>query len=207
MSQIKHLKGNCSHCSGPIEFPADALGMTADCPHCGQRTELMLPPPADSSGSSVPAKAIVWAVIAAIILGGGLIGALIALKKAERLYGRQKTSATNAVPASAQSSTNSSATAETDPAAKAQFRASHIKIEKKPGSSLVYAVGTITNPTDRQRFGVKVELDLLDSSEQKIGAARDYQQIIEPKGQWTFKALVVEPKTASARLAAVSEDK
>src|SRR5689334_8555589 len=111
MSQIKHLKGNCSHCSGPIEFPADALGMTVDCPHCGQQTELMLPPPPDSAGSSVPAKAIVWAVIAAIILGGGLIGALIALKKAERLYGRQKPSATNAAAASTVNSTNISAAA------------------------------------------------------------------------------------------------
>src|SRR5258706_738107 len=123
MSQIKHLKGNCSHCSGPIEFPADALGMTVDCPHCGQQTELTLPPP-DTAGSSIPTKGIIWAVIAAIILGGGLIGALIALKKAERLYGRQKTSVTNAVSASAQPSTNSSAPAEIEPAAKAQFRVS-----------------------------------------------------------------------------------
>jgi hypothetical protein len=201
MSQIKHLKGECSHCSGRIEFPADAVGTLVACPHCGEQTELMLPPPPEAAGSSVPAKAIVWAVVAAIILGGGLVGALIALKKAQRLYGRQKQSTTNAQP-----SNPAPPIAESDPATKAQFRVSHIKLDKNQGGSLVYAVGTISNLTDRQRFGVKVELDLLDSSNQKIGTARDYQQVMEPKGQWQFKALVVESKTVSARLATISED-
>jgi len=42
MSLTRYLKGECSHCGGRIEFPADAIGATVDCPHCGKATELML---------------------------------------------------------------------------------------------------------------------------------------------------------------------
>ena len=69
----------------------------------------------------------------------------------------------------------------------------------------MYAVGTLTNAANRQRFGVKVELDLLDDGGQKVGGAKDYQPVIEPHGEWQFKALVVDSKAKSAKVAAVSE--
>jgi uncharacterized paraquat-inducible protein A len=76
MAHAKHLKGICSHCRGPFEFPAQSIGLTAQCPHCGQPTELLLaPPPADTSASR---KIIAWtaAGVLAIALGGAapLIG-------------------------------------------------------------------------------------------------------------------------------------
>ena len=79
-------------------------------------------------------------------------------------------------------------------------------LQTNPGSSVVYAVGTLTNASDQQRFGVKVYLELSDASGSKIGQATDYQQMIEPNGTWNFKALVVEKKAVSARLASVLED-
>jgi hypothetical protein len=88
---------------------------------------------------------------------------------------------------------------------KADFRASTISLEKAPGSSLIYAIGTLTNAANRQRFGVKLELDLLDDAGQKVGSAKDYGQTIEPHGEWQFKALVVESKAKGAKVASISE--
>ncbi len=39
------LKCQCAHCSGPILYPAEAEGVTAGCPHCGQETVLAQPKP------------------------------------------------------------------------------------------------------------------------------------------------------------------
>jgi len=93
-----------------------------------------------------------------------------------------------------------------DPTLKDGFRISTITLEKTPGSSLVYAVGTIRNESARRRFGVKVELDLLDETGKKVGSAKDYQQALDPKADWRFRALVVGSKVASAKLASITED-
>ena len=98
------------------------------------------------------------------------------------------------------------ATAPAEPAPKDGFRVSSITLEKTPGSSLVYAVGTVRNETDRRRFGVKVEFDVLDETGQKVGSAKDYQPALEPKAEWRFRALVVGSKAASAKLASITED-
>jgi hypothetical protein len=57
---------------------------------------------------------------------------------------------------------------------------------------LVYAVGTLTNDTTRQRFGVKVEIDVLDAHRNKLGSATDYTEVIEPGKEWKFRALVTD---------------
>ena len=200
MNRIKYLKGECRECGGHIEFPADAAGTTTDCPHCGKTTELLLAAPPEEP--SVPRAAIVWTVIAILILGLGLAGSLAALKRAQKLAARQKQLATAPVPA-----TNAPAPPPPeDPATKAGFQVSAITLEKTPGSSLVYAVGTVTNPTEKQRFGVKIELELFDSADKKVGTAKDYQAVMEPQGEWHFKALVVESKAASAKLGSIKED-
>jgi hypothetical protein len=67
-------------------------------------------------------------------------------------------------------------------------------------------MGVVKNASDRQRFGVKVELDLFDKSDAKIGTASDYQQVMEPKSEWRFRALVVDSKAASVKLAGIKED-
>jgi hypothetical protein len=200
MSRTKYLKGQCSYCGGRVEFPAEAIGTTADCPHCGRPTELQLEAVPDEP--ALPRKGIIYAVIAAVILGLGLAGALVALKRAERMVTRKKERA--AAP-------NSPAPGvPADPALQAAtqagFQISTITLEKTPGSSLVYAVGTVRNQAAKQRFGVKLELDLLDSAGAKVGSAKDYQQVLEPNGQWQFRALVTDSKAASAKLAAIKED-
>ena len=71
---------------------------------------------------------------------------------------------------------------------------------------MVYAVGDVKNESGRQRFGLKIELDLLDSDGERIGTATDYLSILEPRQDWRFKALVLEGKAVSARLGAIRED-
>jgi hypothetical protein len=93
-----------------------------------------------------------------------------------------------------------------DPVAKTGFRVGEVKLDKAAGSSLVYATGEVTNASNRQRFGVKVEVEVLDAAGQKLGTATDYQQSIEAKGTWQFRALVVQSKAASARIAGIKED-
>ncbi len=179
--------------------------MTIDCPHCGKPTELLLAAPPEEP--SVPHKTIVWTLVAVLVLALGLAAALAALNRAQKWATRQK-QPTPIRDAAARSVDAEKAVVPQpmNPLAGAGFDVSAIALEKTPGSSLVYAIGTVNNLTDRQRFGVKVELDLLDDSGQKVGTATDYQQVLEPKGEWHFKALVVDSKAATAKLASVKED-
>jgi len=206
MSRTSYLKGECQHCRGHIEFPVETIGTVASCPHCGQATELLLPaPPVEPS---VPRKALVWAVVAALILGGGLGGALWALRYAQRLAARRggRAPVANAVPAAPPRGQVAQPAANVDQGAVNGFRVSEVALEKTAGSSLVYATGTVKNVSARQRFGVKVELDLFDAAGAKVGKAKDYQQVQEPGSEWHFKALIVESKARSAKLAAITED-
>src|SRR5258705_3797440 len=199
MNTTKYLKGICSECGGHLEFPADSTGMTIDCPHCGKPTELLLALPSEQP--SLPRKRIALTVLTIVILALGLGAALVALNRAQNWIARQKP----APPLPAGAAATSQPPAD-DPAAKAGFQVTAINLEKTAGSSLIYAVGTLTNPSERQRFGVKIEIDLFDAAGQKLGAAKDYQQVLEPKGKWQFKALVVDSKAVSAKFASVKED-
>jgi len=189
----KYLKGECQQCGGHIEFPAEAAGTTTECPHCGRTTDLMLAAP--ETESSVPTRAIVYTVIAIVVLVGGLIGTQIALKRAKRLVEQKNEIAPK--PASL-SPTNATVTN--------SFRVSKITLEKTPGSSLVYAVGTVRNETNRRRFGVRVECEVFDDVGKKTGSAKDYQQTLEPKAEWRFRALVVGSNAATSKLASITED-
>ena len=85
------------------------------------------------------------------------------------------------------------------------LKATDIRIERTGGSGLVYVVGDLRNDSDHQRFGVKIELELVNSQSAKVGTATDYLQLIEARAVWHFRALVLEPKTAGARLGRIQE--
>jgi|SRR5579862_393801 len=203
MNRTKYLKGECQHCAGHLEFLADHIGMTVPCPHCGQETELLLPQPPEQS--SIPRRAIIWTVVAVVVLGLGLMAALIALQRAQKWAEDQKRQNT-VVMASKAPSNSLPQSPDTNSTANAELQASEVSLEKAPGTSLVYAVGTIKNNSARQRFGVKVELDLSDATGQKTGTATDYHQVLDPGAEWQFKALVVDSKTKSAKVASIHED-
>ncbi|HZR19432.1 MAG TPA: FxLYD domain-containing protein [Verrucomicrobiae bacterium] len=206
MSKTKYLKGACQHCGGHLEFLADHIGMVVPCPHCQQETELNLLPPAETP--TVPRRALVWTGIAVIILILGFGAALVALKRAQRWAERQKNQ--TAVPASFPMVEGPGnpvpEPAETNSASLNELSASSVTLEKTPGSSLVYAVGMIRNTSTRQRFGIKIELELADAAGQKVGTASDYHPLLEPGAQWQFKALVVQAKAVSAKITSIRED-
>jgi len=81
-----------------------------------------------------------------------------------------------------------------------------ITLEKVGDGKLVYAVGTLRNTSDHQRFGVKVELDVFDDRKQKVGAATDYAPSIDPGKEWKFRALVTDRAAVSAILTSVKEN-
>jgi len=210
MNRAKYLKGACQHCDGHIEFPAEQIGLVVPCPHCQQETELALLAPPDEP--TLPRRVLIWTGIAVLILVLGFGGALAALKRAQRWAEGQKR-ARAAAPAGATETAQTQANAqppadESNATSSAQdgLTSSGVTLEKTPGSSLVYAVGTIKNASNRQRFGVKIELELSDASGQKVGAASDYRQVIEPGAQWQFKALVMDSKAASAKIVSIRED-
>src|SRR5262245_43647172 len=138
----KFLKGECSSCHGHIEFPAEAIGATADCPHCGQPTELSLSAPPPSS--SLPTKTIVYTVVAIVILLGGLAGTILVLNRAKKLAEKKANETPISRPADPPKPANAFA--------EQAFWASPVIIEKSTNNSLVYAVGTLRNLTNHQRF-------------------------------------------------------
>jgi hypothetical protein len=192
MHKIKNLRGECQHCGGSIQFHAEHIGGVADCPLCGQPTELNLPAP-PRERSPVPVKAIIFVTLAVLILGAGMVGINQALKRAKRLQAAQ----TPAPPAPRLKATG--------PFASQEFQASPVVITQVPGRTIVYAVGTLTNFAARPRFEVKAEMDLFDETGAKLGVASDYQKLIEPGDRWEFKALVVDKRARTAQLTAIRE--
>ena len=192
----KDIRGECQHCSGQFDFPAEQAGLTGDCPHCGQPTELLLATPPEVA-SPVKAKAIGFTIVAIVILVGGLVGAQFAIKRAQRMVGRDVAP----VPTAAQPPKPA------DPFAAQNFRTTPVTLVAQPGSKLVYAQGALVNTGNQQRFGVKVEIDLFDASGNRLAGASDYIGVIEPNAEWRFRALVVETKAASAMIVAIKETK
>lgn len=196
MTTTKDIRGECQHCGGQFDFPADQAGLTGNCPHCGQPTEFLLATPPDVA-SPARTKAIVFIVIAVVIGVGGLIGTQLAIKRAKRMVGQGEPPA----PVVAQPPKP------TGPFAAQNFQVSPVTLENAPGSKLVYARGAITNTVKQQRFGVKVDLDLFDTNGVRIGGASDYTGVIEPEAEWKFRAMVVDAKATSAKVAAIKETK
>lgn len=78
---------------------------------------------------------------------------------------------------------------------------------KGSGSSLRYAVGTLKNDSDHARYGINIEVTLLDKNNQALPTkASDYLQMLEPRKEWRFRALVVDSKAVSAKVSSVREE-
>jgi len=196
MSATKFLHGECQHCGGHLEFPAEAAGTSAECPHCHQSTELFISTgERDDTANKAKTKNIIFIVLACLILLGGLAGAMIALKRAKRLAAsqpaQQPATVINAV---------------VNPFAGQKFSASEVKLETTPGSSLVRAVGTIKNLAPQRRFGVRIEIELKDDSGKLLAPAKDYAATIEPGATWDFKAMVNAKGATSARVSSIKEE-
>lgn len=207
MAETKFLKCPCDHCGGHIEFPADGIGATIPCPHCARPTELALEIPAHLIQR--PGRGRKWFIAGAVILVVGAVAIVAILITAQRLMKKTREQNEEFSPGALPALRTNAAARIPARLAPAQslnsFSLSPVTIEKAAGSSITYATGALKNETDRQRFGVNVELEVLDRAGTKLGIAKDAAQIIEPRAEWKFRALIVPKNAASARVVEVKE--
>jgi hypothetical protein len=198
------IKGECRLCSGHLEFPANAVGETIVCPHCGRLT--VLDAPASFHKNKAPGRVWPGIVVVVCLVAAGLAAVSWVLLKSKR------TEVSGPLPPPV---ARSNAPAVMVPVIPPKPRVVEMtndfaffpfKLEKTPGSSLVYVTGALQNQSDRQRFGVKVEFELFDTNDNPIGVATDYQPVLDPHGEWQFKALVMQTKAASVRFDSISEE-
>jgi len=198
MSRNKFLNGECKHCGGHIRFPAESIGVTKDCPQCGQKTELLLAAPPDAP--TVPVKTMVFTAIAVLVLIGGLVAAMIAVNRLQRTAEQRRAAAAPV------SSPRAASVNPVSSLVQAGFQVSAITLEKAADSSAVYAVGSVRNGTNRRRLGIKLELELRDAAGNPVGATTHYHPALEPNAEWRFKMLLTSPKAASARVVSIKAD-
>lgn len=65
--------------------------------------------------------------------------------------------------------------------------------------------GVVKNGAARQRQGVRVEIELLNSRGEPLWATTAFAPAIEPNKSWSFRASVVDPNVVTARVARVRE--
>jgi hypothetical protein len=71
---------------------------------------------------------------------------------------------------------------------------------------MVHAVGIVRNLTARQRFGVRIELELLDDNHRRVGTVADYHSVVEPHAEWQFHTLIAEKRAVAARILGIKEE-
>jgi hypothetical protein len=170
-------------------------------------TEIVASPP----GKNLTGWSLAVVSILLVLIGGGMY---LRNLKSEKATPSERPAAIR-IKSPKKTKTTSTAS-ETDPKTVAtpsrpksadDLKVGPIALQKKQGTSLVHAVGKVRNESDYQRFGVTVELDLLDAEGKRVGPARDYIAVIEPRGEWQFRALVMMPRSvASARVAKIKEE-
>jgi len=195
MSDKNFLKCACPGCGVHISFPPDRAGELVDCPHCGTKTGLV----ATEAGSASQRARIKSNVIATILL-------FLILVAIGAGYYRFKTwqpdqPATVVLPAI----TNvfiPKTFQDFD-----EFKVGKITLKKSDLGGLVYAVGVVKNDTNRQRFGVRITLELHDAKDASLGSTSDYLAVLEPHREWQFRALLTDPRAVSTVLTRIEEQK
>lgn len=165
-----------------------------------------MPVAANGSGQ----RTVLVVVLTLIAVGALAGGAFYLWKKRGSTSAGTGFNSTNGTSVTASTDTNSAAfnapVTATKPKKLDDLKAGNPTLEKAKSGSLVYAVGMLKNDSDHQRYGVRVEFELLDVSGKNVGKASDYKDVIEPRKEWRYRALVLTKKAVSARLVSVNED-
>jgi hypothetical protein len=203
---VSYSKCVCQHCGGHIEFPTEGAGRTIPCPHCQWKTVLTIShAPAVEVGGGAKSQKLIFmgfCAVAILVVAAG-IGVLRSMKPTAVATQAIPQNAAAAAPGGGGPITPSKPVPPKDPWH--GLRAGNVALEKHGDGRLVYAVGTVSNTSDHQRFGVKVQLDVLDAQGDKLGSATDYTQIMDPGKEWKFKALVTDRNAAAAKLVNITE--
>jgi hypothetical protein len=197
----------CQHCRGHIEFPVQGIGQRISCPHCGEPTLLSRAAPVEIGGSCATRRRIYWsfAITAGLLAAGAGVYLYVISRNSDQ------PTAAPAVPVPPPEASPAGSTPLPPPKPKAApdlwhgLKASKVTLDKAGDGSLIYAIGTLTNETTRQRFGVKIELEVLDEHRKKLGSATDYADVIEPGKEWKFRAMVTDKNAKAAKLTSVKE--
>ena len=212
MSEPEYLKCACKECGNNIEFPPSSVRTTINCPHCNQWTELLVPeiPRAKRNVNLGSLAIVVWVLL---ILGLVAAGAFwlhhskqTAKTQPEPTPLVKVTPQPNVKPAITPTNSAPQVPAKSKPKSHEDLKVGDIQLEKTKGNSLIYAVGTVKNDSDFQRFSVRIELDLISLKGSKIGTATDYLPILEPHKDWQFHAMVTEPKAVAAIVSSLNEE-
>jgi hypothetical protein len=196
MSNSDHQKCACAGCGGHIEYPSGRAGELISCPHCGGQTKLASVPEISPEKPAKKTGNVTAAILVVLILAA-----------AGEMYYRLKINQPSASPALVLTPALTNVFIPKAFQDFDNFKVNKITLKKSDEGGLVYAFGIVKNDTNRQRLGVKVILDLHNWHDVKIGSASDYISVLEPHQQWQFKALVTDPKTVSAVLARIEEEK
>ncbi len=197
----------CQHCGGHIEFPSEGVGRKISCPHCGERTLLTRSAPVEIGGGCATRRRIYWTLGIAAGLVAATGGALFYVNYRDA----QQATAAPALPLPPPQTNPPVTTALPAPQPKPPrdlwhgLKASKVTLDESGNGSLIYATGTLTNETTRQRFGVKVEVEIFDEHRRKLGSATDYTDLIEAGKEWKFRAMVTDKAAKSAKVTNVKE--
>jgi uncharacterized paraquat-inducible protein A len=88
MTRTKRIQGECQHCGGSLQFPAESIGLMAQCPRCAAETELLLALPPQEP--LIPRRVMVWTLVTVAVLIGGFIFLLVELKQYEKRAAGQR---------------------------------------------------------------------------------------------------------------------
>ena len=198
--KMKHLRGQCQHCGGRFDFPAEMIGTGGTCPHCGKDTEMMLEKP--KVESDVPKRMVVYCIVAIAILGLGLVATTYALKRARSIAKVRNPAGALTQAASSQRASGGPFLIQTN-----DFYISAATVQKTAGEPLPLAVGVLSNGLSRPRLGVRLTFDVLDGRGQKIGTTMDSIILVEPLGKWNFRAPLLQTNAAGVQFAHIHEEK
>jgi hypothetical protein len=217
-----------------VEFPSYAVGGMTLCPHCQKSTRTKEGPSAASATAPQPVatpapKIEPPAPVEAKSVGGGgfLVGAMIVcilavgawwltqnrapkvrLEEPKVVASKPTTEVSNTMPVTP--STPTPAPARPTAAKNVQdLKFSVVQIQRPKGtrgSKLIYATGSVTNSSNAQRLGVKVEIDLLNERGEKIDNSSDYRPALQPGEVWNFRALAHDPQVATGVVARIIEE-
>jgi hypothetical protein len=196
-----YAKCNCKNCGGHIEFPSRGTGSTIKCPHC-QGTTKLEPEPDHARGGRRRSFVLLSLVMAGVLAAGWVWWN----------FSKPFPSTAPEMPVAktAPANTGNPIVKPVPPPPPVDpwngFAPGPITLEKSGNGRLIYAIGKIRNETDRQRFGVKVEVELFDAQKTKVGSATDYAAWIDAHKEWNFKAMVTDKSAISAKLSKISEN-
>ena len=170
------------------------------------RSPALAQAPVAASGSGN--RTVLVIVLTLVVVGALAGGGFFLWKKRGSTFAGTGAVSTNGI--SASTDTNSAAfnapVTASQPKKLEDLNVGNSSLEKAKSGSLVYVVGMMKNESDHQRYGVRVDFELLDASGKNVGKASDYKDVIEPRKEWRYRALVLTKKAASARLVSVNED-